>query len=839
VLTSEQQTHKPKQSKIRYTEYYDLQSTFDRLYADSLKGKTFHNLIGLMASEENIKLAYRTIKGNKGSGTPGVDKRTIKHLASMEEEKFVRLIQKQFSWYNPRPVRRVEIPKPNGKTRPLGIPTIVDRIVQQCILQVLEPICEAKFHERSNGFRPNRSTEHAIAQCYRLMQIQHLHYAVDLDIHGFFDNVNHGKLIRQMWELGIRDKKLLCIIKQMLRAPIVLPDGKRIYPTKGTPQGGILSPLLSNIVLNELDWWVSSQWENMPTHYEYKTRQNARGTDIKSHTYRALRRSNLKEMYLVRYADDFKIFCRSYKDAVKTFEATKRWLKDRLGLDISPEKSKVINMEQRYSEFLGFKMKLYRKGKKYVVCSHMSDKAVAHAKEKISAAIKAIQTPADSQSQYIAIQQYNSVVAGLHNYYRLATRVSEDFPNLAQGLKKQMSNRLRGLTRNGKLERSFIKERYGKSKQLRFLNGHPLIPIGYVQTRDAQHKKKTVNRYTPEGRAEIHKNLGVNTDTMIWLMRTPVLDKSIEFADNRISLFAAQYGRCAITGTELMPYDIRCHHKVPLENGGTDKYSNLVLVTEAVHLLIHATLEETIQKYLKQLQLNKKQLEKLNKLRKLAGTPAIVMQTFPKQHFGGLCDLALRLSVHFKTGRTGKAKELRFLEMPNNILVHISELAAVAFVNDEDNLFVTVCVHYLFVLRTLNGICHLLHRRDNELPVLILHLPHKNVRAICDIHRASLKLVELFGGLRVQVLTVNKEDNLLDVRIGCEDLSCLKGCQRLSCTGGMPDIGVAICERSLPYKGFYGIHLIGAHNHQNLIRIVQNGIACQHLDDVIPCQKRD
>ena len=234
MLTSEQQTHKPKQSKIRYTEYYDLQNTFDRLYADSLKGKTFQNLVGLMASEENIKLAYRTIKGNKGSGTPGVDKRTIKHLASMEEEKFVRLIQKQFSWYNPRPVRRVEIPKPNGKTRPLGIPTIVDRIVQQCILQVLEPICESKFHERSNGFRPNRSTEHAIAQCCRLMQIQHLHYAVDLDIHGFFDNVHHGKLIRQMWELGIRDKKLLCIIKQMLRAPIVLPDGKRIYPTKGT-----------------------------------------------------------------------------------------------------------------------------------------------------------------------------------------------------------------------------------------------------------------------------------------------------------------------------------------------------------------------------------------------------------------------------------------------------------------------------------------------------------------------------------------------------------------------------------------------------------------------------
>lgn len=171
MLTSEQQKLKPKQSKIRYTEYYDLQSTFDCLYADSLKGKAFQNLTSLIASEENIKLAYRTIKGNKGGGTPGVDKRTIKDLATLREEQFVQLIQKQFSWYTPRPVKRVEIPKPNGKTRPLDIPTIVDRMVQQCILQVLEPICEAKFHERSNGFRPNRSTEHAIAQCCRLMQI--------------------------------------------------------------------------------------------------------------------------------------------------------------------------------------------------------------------------------------------------------------------------------------------------------------------------------------------------------------------------------------------------------------------------------------------------------------------------------------------------------------------------------------------------------------------------------------------------------------------------------------------------------------------------------------------
>ena len=294
MLTSGQQERKSKQRKIRNSEYYDMEGTFDRLYAESKKDKTFNHLMEIIESEENIKLAYRTIKKNTGSDTSGVDKRTIADLAKLSEEEYVRLIRKQFSNYHPRPVRRVEIPKPNGKTRPLGIPTIVDRIVQQCILQVMEPICEAKFSENSNGFRPNRSAETAIAQCMRLIQVQHLYHVVDLDIKGFFDNISHTKLIRQIWALGIRDKKLLCIIKEMLKAPVVLPNGEKTYPTRGTPQGGILSPLLANIVLNELDWWIASQWEQMPTKTKFKTRSNAQGTEIKSHAYRALRRSRLK-----------------------------------------------------------------------------------------------------------------------------------------------------------------------------------------------------------------------------------------------------------------------------------------------------------------------------------------------------------------------------------------------------------------------------------------------------------------------------------------------------------------------------------------------------------------
>ena len=624
VLTSEQQERKPKQRKIRNSEYYGLEETFDGLYADSRKGKVFNHLMEIIESEENIKLAYRTVKKNTGSDTAGVDKRTIADLAKLSEEEYVRLIKKQFSNYHPRPVRRVEIPKPNGKTRPLGIPTIADRMVQQCILQVMEPVCEAKFSENSNGFRPNRSTETAIAQCMRLIQVQHMYHVVDLDIKGFFDNINHTKLIRQIWGLGIRDKKLLCIIKEMLKAPIILPNGEKIIPTKGTPQGGILSPLLANIVLNELDWWIASQWEQMPTKTKFKTRNNAQGTEIKSHAYRAFRRSRLKEVHAVRYADDFKIFCPTHEEAVRVYKATEMWLKDRLGLEISPEKSKVVNLKRQYSEFLGFKLKVRKKGKKYVVRSHMSEKAYKKAHEKLSEEVEKLAHSPDDTAQFMQLHNYNAVVAGLHEYYCIATEISEDFGKLAFSINKQLRNRLKGdISRNGTLRNGFIKEKYGKSRQMRFLHERPLVPVGYVQPKNAQHKRKSVNKYTPEGRTSIHKNLEIDTITMLWLMRNPVRGRSIEYADNRISLYAAQYGKCAVTGQVMNAHDIHCHHKVPVSMGGTDEYANLVLVLKNVHVLIHASSETTIKRYLGELKLEKSQLEKLNKLRAKAEMPPI------------------------------------------------------------------------------------------------------------------------------------------------------------------------------------------------------------------------
>lgn len=420
MLVSEQQRKIKKRENLRHLEYYGLQEIFDNLYAESKIGKIFKNLMSIIRSEENIKLAYRNIKKNTGSNTKGTDKLTIKEISKISEQKYIEIVRNKMFWYKPKAVRRVEIPKPNGKTRPIGIPTIWDRLVQQCILQVLEPICEAKFSKHSRGFRPNRSAE-------ANFRINHskTYFVVDVDIKGFFDNVNHTKLVQQMWNLGIRDKTLICIIKEMLKAPIVLPNGSLEYPSKGTPQGGILSPLLSNIVLNELDWWVVSQWEDFRTQMKNPPKERGDNRD-RGLAYTKLRQTKLKEMYIVRYADDFKIFCRKRSDANKIFEAVKSWLKERLHLDISEEKSKVVNLKKKYSEFLGIKLKATARKKKYVVRSQMCEKAMKKAKNELISQLKKIQTPMNKKEEWNEINFYNSMVIGLHNYYKMATCISID-----------------------------------------------------------------------------------------------------------------------------------------------------------------------------------------------------------------------------------------------------------------------------------------------------------------------------------------------------------------------------------------------------------------------------
>jgi RNA-directed DNA polymerase len=594
---------------------------FDNLYKLSSEGKLFKSLYELVVHPANVKLAFRNIKKNQGSKTAGVNNNTIFEVGLRSPEALVRYVKNRLEDYKPHKVKRKEIPKPNGGVRPLGIPTIEDRLIQQCLKQVLEPICEAKFHNHSYGFRPNRGTLHAFSRAVTLANKNKLHYVVDVDIKGFFDNVDHGKLLKQLWSLGIRDKQILSIISKLLKAEIK-GIGK---PTKGTPQGGILSPLLSNVVLNEFDWWISNQWETFETERDY-VRYRVIGSKMRkdqSMKYRELKRtSNLKEMFIVRYADDFKIFCRDHQTAFTVFQAVKKWLKERLGLEISHEKSKVVNLRKNYSEFLGFKFKVVPKGKKRVVKSHMSDKAKRKTVEKIKTKLEGIHR----RQKKVEVTKFNSTILGSHNYYKQATEAVKDFSEIAYSVKRILYNKLKKVrSKNGvitKYHQTAYKDYLGKKKI--FACGLALFPIDGVKHKKPINFTQEKNSYTAEGRVLIHSNQEAVPSFMVhYLMENPVKSESMEYNDNRLSKYIAQLGKCGITGNELEIGNMELHHKKPKSKSGTDSYQNLVFILKDVHKLIHAVNDKTIKKYLTILNLDEEKLSKVNDLRKRVGNCVI------------------------------------------------------------------------------------------------------------------------------------------------------------------------------------------------------------------------
>ncbi|KGJ49327.1 reverse transcriptase [Clostridium sp. NCR] len=598
-----------KKNKLRYNEYYEMQDIFDTLYTKSREGKSFNKLLNLITLDENIKLAYRNIKNNKGSTTKGSDEETIEDINKMSSKELIDMVKNSLENYKPGKVRRVEIPKPNGKMRPLGIPNIKDRIIQQCIKQILEPICEAKFHPHSYGFRPNRSTEHAIGRMLFLNNIKNMHYVVDIDIKGFFDNVSHEKLMKQLWTLGIRDKNLLCVIGKILRAEI---DGIGV-PSKGTPQGGVLSPLLSNIVLNELDWWLSNQ-------YETATFCKKDSKEPVGERWASMIRVNnkMKKFFFVRYADDFKIVCKNYKDAKKICEATKSWLNERLKLEVSEDKTKITNLKRNYSEFLGFKFKLWEKSGKHVIKSHVSEKAKKNIINKVKKNIMEMK----KHPTGVVARKYNACVLGIHGYYSIATNVSADFREIGFSINRTLYNRLRLLmSRKGTRSKAFEKYYKTYSNQLVNIGDVALFPITGIKNKIPMCFAQDICDYTKSGRLKIHAKLNkLNPNELSYFMENMNEELSTQKQDNAISLYVAQNGKCGITG-ESIGNNYVIYNKKKTED--LDKYSNLIIIKKRIEMLIKEKDTKIVNEAIIKEKFNDKQISKINKLRKYIGNVAI------------------------------------------------------------------------------------------------------------------------------------------------------------------------------------------------------------------------
>ena len=603
-----------KKDKLRYNEYYDMQHIYDELYAQSKNGNNFYKLLEIVGSEQNICLAYRNLKTNSGSKTAGTDGLTIDDIKHLCDEDIIMKVRSSLDNYQPKSVRRVFIPKSGSdKRRPLGIPCIWDRLVQQCILQVLEPICEPKFHNHSYGFRANRSAHHALGRVTSLINISKYHYCVDVDIKGFFDNVNHGKLLKQIWTLGIRDKRLICIISKMLKAEI---DGEGV-PEKGTPQGDLLSPLLSLIVLNELDWWVSSQWETFQPKHRNK---NGWFQYAKKHT-------RLKSGFIVRYADDFKIMCSTYEEAQRFYHSTVDFLNKRLKLEISPEKSKVVNLKKNSSDFLGFKIKVIPKGKTkhgYVAKTDMNQKALKKAKTNLKLKVKDIVR----HTTTFQIARYNLAVMGMQNYYCVATNIYNNLTEVSYALLPTTRVRFKKIAKLIPFEttsQDFQMKTTGIRPQTKIIMiaDTPLLPINGVKHKNPLNFSQDICNFTEHGRSKIHEEIALVTKGEIRiLLEYKDTTKSVEFNDNRISVFIAQQGNCYITNRRHSPTDMVCIYKNITETD-RDKYQNLVFVEIPISKAILTESVQQAKMWLMNYGLSSQQKKKLNKIRANYGYQAI------------------------------------------------------------------------------------------------------------------------------------------------------------------------------------------------------------------------
>ena len=332
------------------------------------------SLMEQILSSDNLNAAYLEVVRNKGAA--GVDGMTVEELGEYLSENGENIREQlRTRKYKPQPVRRVEIPKEGGGVRKLGVPTVVDRFIQQAVAQVLTPIFEEQFHEHSYGFRPNRCAQQAVLKALEMMNDGH-NWIVDIDLAKFFDTVDHDKLIT-IFGRTIKDGDVISVVRKFLVSGVMIDDEYE-DTVVGTPQGGNISPLLANIMLNELD-----------------KEMEQRGLDF------------------VRYADDLIIMVGSRQAAERVMKSITRFIEERLGLTVNAEKSKVD--KPKGIKYLGFAFYFDSFAKAY--------KARPHAKsiERFKATMRKLTRRSWGVSNDYKVQKLNQLIRGWINYFKIGS----------------------------------------------------------------------------------------------------------------------------------------------------------------------------------------------------------------------------------------------------------------------------------------------------------------------------------------------------------------------------------------------------------------------------------
>lgn len=570
-----------------------------------------------MCHEVTIVTAVHNIKSNKGRKTAGVDEIKMDSYLQMPKQELIDLIQRKFHKYQPKPARRVYIPKSNGKQRPLGIPSAIDRVVQECMRIVLEPICEAQFYPHSYGFRPYRAQKHAIRDIVNVINAgcrspDQPVWAVEGDIKGCFDNINHRLLLQKLWRMGIHDKRVLSIIKAMLKAGYI-ESGIYYATTIGSPQGSILSPLLSNVYLNDFDWYIGRSY--MEPHRQCKHKCN---------DTRRLKWSGITPKYNYRFADDWVILTSTQAEALRLKRQLTKYFRYRMKLDLSQEKTYVTDLRTDGIHFLGFVVKAERKrktpdpatwsetlvGKPFPDMNRLTKKICNLSKE-----VRRIGLFTQPNTQAAQIQYVNSIIMGLAQYlqpsicsaayHAIDRRVNNTalavWKNLFPKRYNQMQVPLQTLCNlphrhEGYKSKTFAIEIEGK-----------WFGITCAFITHAKYETRPFNQhmtpYTEEGRRIYvsyrtkHKPLpcdrpSINTPEDILLSayaRGKGWKENFEYFMNREYAYNRDKGKCKCCGrffSDNLPK--HCHHvnnKLPVEK--INKVSNLAWLCVPCHRMVH------------------------------------------------------------------------------------------------------------------------------------------------------------------------------------------------------------------------------------------------------------
>lgn len=558
----------------------------------------FKGLLEIASSNVTIVSAIHKIKANKGSKTAGTDGKVMDDFLQMGYDEVIRLIQNLMKNYNPIEIRRVFIPKPGKKEkRPLGIPAIADRIIQECVRMTIEPILEAQFFKHSYGFRPMRDTKQAVERVVYICNRIGYNWVVEGDIKGFFDNVNHTILLKQLWHLGIRDRRMLMIINEMLKAGI-MDEIKR--NEIGTPQGGIISPILANVYLHALDSWITREWEE---------KEMRNGTTIRTAKYASLRNHSTitRPEFYVRYADDWVLFTNTKENAEIWKHRIKSYLSSNLKLELSEDKTFLTNIKKKPINFLGFTIKMLPRKKSYIGYTYPNEDKIKSKVQSLTLELRKLKFCSNKEWLINDIQVINSKIRGLINYYNASPGVNLITRKFTGNLKYTCYKCLKKhgakwVPANQCYNLKFMYPERTEQVPAVQIDGNwiGILNLGFATWEKVPMKNQEETPYTSEGREMYLKRASkrpllsrveglLSNEQMARILSGAKPEiYNFEFFMNRCYAFNRDKGQCKVCKFTLAYWEVNTHHiDNKLGKSSINKVPNLVTICVNCHKLIH------------------------------------------------------------------------------------------------------------------------------------------------------------------------------------------------------------------------------------------------------------